>query len=143
MAKKEKKIVKKAKKKTYRKSTLLSKIKKEVQKGIIYIQTSFNNTHVSVCDQGGNVLLWESAGTLGFKGTKKATPYAATMVIRKVIDKAKDIGLKEAEVRVKGVGTGRDSAIRALATSGLDISAIKDVTPLPFGGPRPRKVRRV
>ena len=98
---------------------------------------------ITVTDERGGALAWASAGTLGFKGTKKATPFAAARVAETVAEKAKKAGLEEVVVLVKGVGSGRESAIRALANRGLNITFIKDVTPLPHNGPRPKKVRRV
>ena len=114
-----------------------------VRKGVAHILATYNNTLITVTDERGNVLAWSSAGTLGFKGTKKATPFAAARVAEMVGEKAKKIGLEELVVLVKGVGSGRESAIRSLANRGFAISFIKDVTPLPHNGPRPKKVRRV
>src|SRR3989339_880010 len=128
------KVAKKAKKK---------KVIKSVPTGRVYIQATFNNTIVSVTDQNGNVLGWASAGMVGFKGPKKATPYAAGQVVKKVVDNIKACGLKEVNVFVKGIGGGREGAIRALNANGLSVLSIKDVTPLPHNGCRPRKRRRV
>ena len=114
-----------------------------VSRGMAFIQATYNNTLVSVADEKGNVLAWSSAGSVGFSGAKKATPYAAARVSEIVAEKARRIGLTEVAVRVSGVGSGRDSAIRALANHGLTLISIKDVTPLPHNGPRPAKVRRV
>ena len=114
-----------------------------VRRGIAHILATYNNTMITVTDERGNVLGWSSAGTLGFKGSKKATPFAAARVAETVTEKVRKIGLEEAIVLVKGVGSGRESAIRAIANRGLNISLIKDVTPLPHNGPRPRKERRV
>jgi len=114
-----------------------------VRRGIAHILATYNNTMITVTDERGNVLGWSSAGTLGFKGSKKATPFAAARVAETVTEKVRKIGLEEVIVLVKGVGSGRESAIRAIANRGLNISLIKDVTPLPHNGPRPRKVRRV
>lgn len=111
--------------------------------GIASIQATYNNTIITVSDPQGNVLVWSSAGSVGFSGTKKATPYAAARVAEIVADKAKRFGVAGVAVRVSGVGAGRDSAIRSLANHGLNIISIKDVTPLPHNGPRPPKVRRV
>ena len=112
-------------------------------KGIAHIRATYNNTAVSLTDEKGNMLVWSSAGAMGFKGAKKATPFAASRVAETVVEKAKKMGLDEVIVLVKGVGSGRESAIRSLANHGLNITLIKDVTPLPHNGPRPKKVRRV
>jgi small subunit ribosomal protein S11 len=118
--------------------------RKEIDKGKIYISASFNNTLVTVTDLEGRTLVWGSSGSSGFKGTRKATPYAATTAVEKVLNKAKeDYNLKELEVYVKGPGVGRDAALRAIRSSGLRISLIADITPLPHNGPRPKKKRRV
>lgn len=115
-----------------------------VDKGRIYISASFNNTLVTVTDMEGRTLVWGSSGSAGFKGTKKATPYAATTAVDKVLGKVKErYNLKELEVYVKGPGIGRDAALRAIRASGLKVSLIADVTPLPHNGPRPKKKRRV
>lgn len=114
-----------------------------VRRGVAHVLATYNNTMITVTDQQGNVLAWSSAGTLGFKGTRKATPFAAARVAETVSEKVRKIGLEEVVVLVKGVGSGRESAIRALANRGLNITLIKDVTPLPHNGPRPKKVRRV
>ncbi len=111
--------------------------------GIAFIQATYNNTIITVSDARGNVLAWSSAGSVGFSGTKKATPYAAARVAEIAADKAKRAGIAAVAVRVSGVGAGRDSAVRALANHGLNLVSIKDVTPLPHNGPRPPKVRRV
>jgi len=112
-------------------------------KGRAYIQSSYNNTIVTFTDHLGNVITWASAGMVGFKGPKKATPYAASRVIEILVDRVRKTGLREVEIFVKGIGSGRESAIRALAAAGFEITAIRDVTPLPHNGPRPRKARRV
>jgi len=119
------------------------KRKKFVQQGRAYIQATYNNTIITITDQLGNALAWSSAGTSGFKGPKKATPYAAGVIIRNVAEKVKPFGLKTVEVFVKGVGAGREAAIRALYANGINISSIKDLTPIPHNGPRPPKIRRV
>lgn len=116
---------------------------KKVDQGNVYIQSTYNNTIVTITDLSGNVIAGESAGAIGFKGPKKATPFAATKVIGSLIRKTEKTGLKEVNVFVKGVGTGREAAIRALATSGLEVLSLKDVTPIPHNGCRPRKPRRV
>ena len=112
-------------------------------RGIAHIQATYNNTMITISDEKGNVLAQSSAGALGFSGAKKATPFAAARVAEMVVEKIKKSGMQEIIVRVSGVGSGRDSAIRALANHGLNLIAIKDVTPQPHNGPRSKKVRRV
>ncbi len=115
----------------------------QVVQGKVFVHASFNNTIVSVTDNNGNVLGWCSAGVVGFKGPKKATPYAASMIVKEVVEKTKDSGLKDVNVYVTGVGQGREGAIRALNANGLNVLSIKDVTPIPHNGcraPRPRRV---
>ncbi len=119
------------------------KEKKHVSFGAAHIQATFNNTIVTITDQGGNVVTWSSAGSLGFKGSRKGTPYAAQMAAEAAAKKAIDVGMKQLDVFVKGPGAGRESAIRALQAAGLDINLIKDVTPVPHNGCRPPKRRRV
>jgi small subunit ribosomal protein S11 len=119
------------------------KIKNQILKGRASIQCTYNNTIVSLCDINGAVLAWSSSGHLGFKGAKKSTPYASTQVVAEVSEKVKKYGLQELEVFVKGVGSGREAAIRALANNGFTILTIKDITPVPHNGCRPRKPRRV
>jgi len=118
------------------------KIKVDAE-GIATIKATFNNTIISLTDQYGNVISWASAGTVGFKGSRKNTPYAAQQAANKAAKEAMDVGLNRVEVRVKGPGSGREAAIRALNLAGLQISAIKDVTPIPHNGCRPPKRRRV
>ena len=120
-----------------------SRKKKFVTHGRAYIQATYNNTIVTVTDQVGNVLAWASAGTSGFKGPKKATPYAAGIIVRNVANRVRDYGLRTIDVFVKGVGSGREAAIRAINANGFNIQSIKDITPIPHNGPRPPKVRRV
>jgi small subunit ribosomal protein S11 len=117
--------------------------RKSVVKGVAHIKATFNNTVVCITDQGGEVICWNSAGTVGFKGSRKSTPFAAQRTAEACAEKAQKSGLKEVEVRVKGPGSGRESAIRGLQAAGLTIRAIEDVTPLPHNGCRPRKRRRV
>ena len=118
--------------------------KKSVQpNGVAHIKATFNNTHFTLADSYGNVVAWATAGTSGFKGSRKSTAYAATMAAQKVAAKAMGLGLMRVDVRVKGPGSGRESAIRALAVTGLEVLSIKDVTPLPHNGCRPPKKRRV
>ncbi len=111
--------------------------------GVAHIKSTFNNTHVTLTDRFGNVIVWEKAGTAGFKGSRKSTAYAATMAAEKVAQAGLSMGLSSVDVQVKGPGSGRESAIRALAVAGLQITSIKDVTPLPHNGCRPPKRRRV
>ncbi|MBI1975084.1 MAG: 30S ribosomal protein S11 [Parcubacteria group bacterium] len=125
------------------KKTSGAEASKKVSRGRVYIAASYNNTLVSATDEKGNVIAWASAGALGFKGPKKATPFAAVRVAEAVVEKVKKIGLNEIEIYVRGVGGGRESAIRTLVAKGMDIKLIKDVTPIPHNGPRPPKARRV
>lgn len=117
--------------------------KKQVIKGTIYISSSYNNTIVSVADSNGNVFAYSTAGTMGFKGARKSTPYAATLVGRDAVEKAKKFGFQEAKVSVKGIGPGREAAIRGIASTGINITAIIDATPVPHNGVRAAKPRRV
>ena len=117
--------------------------KRQVLKGTASIFSSYNNTIISVSDTKGEVIAWSSAGSLGFKGARKSTPYAATQVARDVLEKAKKYGLSEISIAVRGIGPGREAAIRGLAGTGLNISALVDNTPLPHNGVRPPKPRRV
>lgn len=119
------------------------KERKIVPKGIAHIQSTFNNTIVTITDPAGNTLCWSSAGTLGFKGSKKSTPFAAQMAADSAAKKAQEYGVRTVDVYVKGPGSGREAAIRALQAAGLEISLIKDVTPIPHNGCRPPKRRRV
>jgi len=113
------------------------------REGRIYIFSSYNNTILTLTDASGGVLSWTSSGRLGFKGAKKATPFAASKVAETISQAAKKLGIDKVDVFVKGIGSGRESAVRSLATRGLDISSVKDVTPIPHNGCRPPKVRRV
>lgn len=117
--------------------------RRNLSKGQIHIKSTYNNTMVTLTDLNGGVIAWSSAGSLGFKGAKKATPFAATNIVNSLLEKTKKVGLKEVEVFVKGIGSGRDSAIRAVAANGLVISSISDLTPIPHNGCRPPKPRRV
>lgn len=117
--------------------------KRNIHMGAAHIQATFNNTIVTITDQTGGVVTWSSAGSLGFKGSRKGTPYAAQMAAEAAAKKAIDVGMKQLDVFVKGPGAGRESAIRALQAAGLDINLIKDVTPVPHNGCRPPKRRRV
>ena len=129
--------------KTAKKTTRKRKVSKNIENGKANIHASFNNTIVSICDTKGNVIAWASAGELGFKGSRKSTPFAAGEVADKAAKGAMEHGLKNVEVFVKGPGAGRETAIRALHTAGLNISTITDVTPIPHNGCRPPKRRRV
>jgi len=117
--------------------------KKKVAEGTLFVEATFNNTKVSLADKKGNVLAWSSSGSLGFKGAKKGTPFAAAKVGEVLSERAEAFGIKEVAVVVKGVGTGRESAIRSFMAKGIELSSIKDKTPVPFNGPRPKKPRRV
>jgi len=117
--------------------------KKRLDVGILYVESTYNNTKVSLTDTKGNVIMWSSSGSLGFKGAKKGTPFAAAKIGETLAAKAADMGLKEISVVVKGVGSGRESAIRGFISKGFTITAIKDVTPVPHNGPKPPKPRRV
>ena len=119
------------------------KSKKNVQTGIVYIQSTFNNTIITITDVSGNVLSWSSAGARGFKGSRKSTPFAAQVAAGDAAAKAMEHGLKNVSVMVKGPGAGRESALRAIAAAGLKVSIIRDITPIPHNGCRPPKKRRV
>lgn len=119
------------------------KIKRQILKGRASVKCTYNNTMISISDAFGNTLGWSTSGLLGFKGAKKATPYAATQVVGTVSEKVRKYGIKELEVYVKGVGSGREASIRALANNGFDLILIKDITPIPHNGCRPKKPRRV
>jgi small subunit ribosomal protein S11 len=133
----------KAAAKPSKKKVFKKKEKRIVPAGIIHIQASFNNTLVSITDPDGKLVCWSSAGSLGFKGSRKGTPFAAQQAALRVANAARDHGMRSVEVRVKGPGAGRESAIRALATAGLEVRSIRDVTPIPHNGCRPPKRRRV
>jgi small subunit ribosomal protein S11 len=120
-----------------------ARIRKNVGKAIAHVKASFNNTIITIVDTAGQVLAWDSAGTIGYKGSRKSTPFAAQRAAEKVADKIKKMGVHEIEVLVRGPGSGRESAIRALSNSGIDVKSIEDVTPLPHNGCRSRKRRRV
>jgi small subunit ribosomal protein S11 len=119
------------------------KEKRVVPHGVAHILATFNNTLISISDPEGNVVAWSSAGRIGFKGSRKGTPFAAQVAGRNVGHSAKDVGMRTIDVEVKGPGGGRESAVRALASTGLSVKSIKDVTPIPHNGCRPRKRRRV
>ena len=117
--------------------------KKQVFKGTVHISSSYNNTIVSVADSSGDIFAYSSAGMMGFKGARKSTPYAATLVGKDAVEKARNFGFQEAKVSIKGIGPGREAAIRGIASSGINITAIIDATPMPHNGVRPKKPRRV
>jgi small subunit ribosomal protein S11 len=119
------------------------KARRSVAKGIAFIKASFNNTLITITDPNGETLCWDSAGTVGFKGSRKSTPFAAQRASEQCAGKARKMGLTELEVRVSGPGSGRESAVTALQAAGMRISSIEDITPLPHNGCRPRKKRRV
>ena len=119
------------------------KIKRNVPRAVAHVQASFNNTIVTIADPNGETLCWDSAGTIGFKGSRKSTPFAAQRAAERCAEKALKMGVREVEVLVRGPGAGRESAIRALSATGLKIRAIEDVTPIPHNGCRPRRRRRV
>lgn len=125
------------------KQATVKKVKKNIPVGIVHVNASFNNTIITVTDQFGNAISWSSAGAHGFKGSRKATPYAAQVTAEDAAKKAMEHGLQTVEVRVKGPGSGRESALRAVSAAGLNITNIKDVTPIPHNGCRPPKRRRV
>ena len=126
-----------------KRKTKKKKVKKDIGFGIAYIQSTFNNTIITITDQQGNSLCWASSGTAGFKGARKGTPFAAQLAAKEVASKARDFGLRYVDIKVKGPGAGRESAIRALQADGLEIKSIRDVTPIPHNGCRVRKRRRV
>jgi len=120
------------------------KAKKSIAKGVVYVAATFNNTVITVTDEMGNVIAWSSAGSLGFKGSKKSTPFAATEAVADAMAKAKENGIKEVGIKVQGPGSGRDTAVKAIgATEGIRVTFLKDITPLPHNGCRPPKKRRV
>lgn len=125
-------------------ATKTKKANKQVGLGRIYISASFNNTLATITNTQGETLVWGSSGASGFKGTRRATPFAATTAVQKVISRAKDeYGVNEVEIYVKGPGAGRDAALRAIKAAGVKIALIADITPIPHNGPRPKKKRRV
>ena len=123
--------------------TRRKKTKRSLPQGTVHVQATFNNTIVSITDDGGNVVTWKSSGSAGFKGSRKSTPYAAQIAAEKAIEQAKDLGLTKVDVIIKGIGSGRESAVRALMASGVSINSIKDITGIPHNGCRPRKARRI
>jgi len=146
-----KRLLDKQKKRAVSKKTVVNKdkkpkrkkIKRIVKRGQAHVQATYNNTIVSISDLNGNIIAQSSAGESGFKGPKKATPYAATIIVKNIVEKVKNFGMQEVDVFVKGVGSGRESAVRALHANGINVMSIKDVTPIPHNGCRPKKPRRV
>ena len=136
----EKKVDKKSKKSSYSKK---KKIKKHILNGIAYVQSTFNNTIITIADTNGNVVSWASAGQKVFKGSRKSTPYAAQLAAEDAGKKASEHGVKTVDIQVQGPGSGRESALRALQTIGFQVNSIRDVTPIPHNGCRPKKRRRV
>ncbi|HET8547592.1 MAG TPA: 30S ribosomal protein S11 [Bryobacteraceae bacterium] len=133
----------KAPARTTKKKTFKKREKKNVPVGLVHVQATFNNTIITFTDQLGNVIAWSSSGSLGFRGSRKGTPFAAQQASLTAANKAKESGLRTVEVRVAGPGAGRESAVRALSTAGIEVRSIKDVTPIPHNGCRPPKRRRV
>ena len=120
------------------------KAKKSIAKAVVYVAATFNNTVITITDEMGNVIAWSSAGALGFKGSKKSTPFAATEAVNDAMNKAMENGVKEVGIKVQGPGSGRDTAVKAIgATEGIRVTSLKDITPLPHNGCRPPKKRRV
>lgn len=138
-----KRIVKKGSEDSGQKGQGSSSSKKRVDSGTLYVQSTYNNTKVVLADLKGNTLSWSSSGAIGFKGAKKGTPFVAAKIGELLGGKAQIMGMKEVNVVVKGVGSGRESAIRGFVSKGIVINSIKDVTPVPHNGPRPKKPRRV
>lgn len=128
---------------TRRKEFRKKREKRHVPIGVVYVQATFNNTSITIADPDGKVIAWASAGSVGFKGSRKGTPFAASQAAAAAAGRARETGMRTVEVRVKGPGSGRESAIRAVAAAGLHITTIKDVTPIPHNGCRPPKRRRV
>jgi small subunit ribosomal protein S11 len=126
-----------------RKTRTRKKERKVIAEGKVFIQSTFNNTIVTFTDPKGNVIAWGSPGTAGFKGSRKGTPYAAQLAAQAAAGKAKEVGLRQVEVYVKGPGSGREAAIRSIQAAGINVTAIKDITPIPHNGCRPRKRRRI
>ena len=138
-------MVKKVKKKTFSQKDRKSKKKalKGITAGVVHIKATFNNTLIAITDKRGNMIAWSSPGSVGFNGSKKSTPFAAQVAASNAARKARDLGLQTVEILVKGPGSGRESAIRAVQAAGLTVTSIRDVTPIPHNGCRPRKKRRV
>lgn len=126
-----------------KRKTKKKKVKKDIGFGVAYIRSTFNNTLITITDQHGNTVCWSSAGTAGYKGARKGTPFAAQLAAKEASEKAKEFGVRYVDVKIKGPGAGRESAIRALQAQGLEIKSIRDITPIPHNGCRVRKRRRV
>lgn len=126
-----------------KRKTRKKKVRKDIGFGVAYIQSTFNNTLITITDQQGNTVCWASSGTAGYKGARKGTPFAAQLAAKEASQKAREFGVRYVDVRIKGPGAGRESAIRALQAQGLEIKSIRDITPLPHNGCRVRKRRRV
>ena len=139
----EKPVEKPVEKKVEKKRAPRKKIKKNVATGIMHVKASFNNTVISITDHQGNTLAWASCGLKGFKGARKGTPYAAGIAASDVLRRAQDMGLRTVTVKIKGPGAGRESALRAIQSSGVKVTTIEDITPIPHNGCRPPKRRRV
>jgi small subunit ribosomal protein S11 len=116
---------------------------KKIEKGNVYVKASYNNTIISVTDEKGNLVAWSTAGSLGFKGPKKATPFAASKVVAALTEKLRKAGLQKVSIHLNGIGGGRDSSVRSFVNQGFDVLSIHDVTPIPHNGPKPKKVRRI
>ncbi|MBI2337997.1 30S ribosomal protein S11 [Candidatus Daviesbacteria bacterium] len=125
------------------KTKQIKKVERKVSSGRVYVTATFNNTLITLTDASGNTLAWGTSGTAGFKGARRATPFAAISAMEKLAQKAKDLGMGSVEVYIKGPGSGRDATIKALRAAGINITMIADVTPIPHNGPRPKKRRRV
>lgn len=117
------------------------KVKRVIPRGRVYVRATFNNTIVTVTDENGNTVCWGSTGNVGFSGSRKSTPYAATMSVEKAVSRAKEFGMRTVDVYIKGPGPGRDAALRVIKTAGLQVTMIADVTPVPHNGTKPRKLR--
>tara|TARA_B100001123_G_C14825557_1_gene834031 strand:- start:91 stop:537 length:447 start_codon:yes stop_codon:yes gene_type:complete len=141
--KKEIEVDKKKEQKKISRPIKKNKVKKNISSGIAYVNATFNNTIITICDESGNVIAWSSAGTKGFKGSRKSTPYAAQIAADHAASKAQEHGLKTLSVRLKGPGSGRETTLRAFQSRGFKILSIKDTTPMPHNGARPPKKRRV
>lgn len=123
--------------------TLAKGLKKKIAEGILYVESTYNNTKLTLTDNSGNVMTWSTSGSLGFKGAKKGTPFAAGKIAEVIGEKASQAGVKEVKVIVKGVGSGREAAIRSFSAFGIEITSIEDQTPVPHNGPKPKKPRRI
>ncbi|HZZ98513.1 MAG TPA: 30S ribosomal protein S11 [Candidatus Saccharimonadia bacterium] len=123
------------------KTAPVKKVQRRVQKGRIYVQATFNNTIVTVTDENGNTVCWGSTGNSGFSGSRKSTPYAATVSVEKAVGKAKEMGMRYVDIYIKGPGPGRDAVLRVVRSSGMQVTMIADVTPIPHNGTKPRKLR--